>query len=288
MKEFLKKVLWATDFSEESKTALAYAEQVARSFGSHLTALHVVPDFAPVLYESHPDAQAELTGKIDLAKVEAQKKLEKMSDAQKVKFDKILIRQGSPAPVVVEAATEEKADLVVIGRKGYSDHDKTLIGGVAHQILRSSPIPVLITKKTDGHPKIKKILVPTDFSEHEDVERSYAWKLAKGFGASLGFLYVLELFGHDFRLADDLFDSVLKKFKARIKREHEDIEITDDVTRAARAYEGIVDYSESKGYDLIVMSTQVRKVARFFLGSTTEKVVTLSCLPVFAIPPDRD
>ncbi len=288
MKEFLKKILWATDFSDESMQALAYAEQVAKCFGSHLTALHVVPDFSPVLYESHPDAQAELTGKIDLAKVDAQKRLEKLGNEQKVKFDKILIHQGSPAQVVVEAAAEVKADLVVIGRKGFSDHDKTLIGGVAHQILRSSPIPVLVTKKTDSPPKIKKILVPTDFSEHEEVERAYAWKLAKGFGASLGFLYVLELFGHDFRLADDLFDSVLKKLKARIKREHEDIEITDDVTRAARAYEGIVDYAESNGFDLIVMSTQVRKVARFFLGSTTEKVVTLSTLPVFAIPPDRD
>ena len=211
-----------------------------------------------------------------------------MSHDQKVKFDKILIHQGSPADVVVDAATEEKADLVVIGQKGCTDHAKTLIGGVANQILRSSPVPVFVTKKTKTSPRIKKILVPTDFSEHEDVERAYAWKLAKGFGASLGFLYVLELFGHDFRLADDLFDSVLKKLKARIKREHEDIEVTDDVTRAVRAYEGIVDYAETNGFDLIVMSTQVRKVARFFLGSTTEKVVTLGCLPVFAIPPDRD
>ncbi len=288
MKEFLKKILWATDFSEESKTALAYAEKLAKTFNSHLTALHVVPDFAPVLYESHPDAEAELMGKINLAKVDAQKQLDRMSHEQKVNFDKILIHQGSAAHVVVDAAKEEKADLIVIGQKGCSDHQKTLLGGVAHQILRSSPIPVLVTKRTDAPPKIEKILVPTDFSEHEDVERDYAWRLAKGLDSSLGFLYVLELFGHDFRLTDEMFDAVLKKLKARRKREHEDIEISDYATKAIHAYEGIVDYAETKGFDLIVMSTQVRKIARFFLGSTTEKVVSLSCLPVFAIPPDRD
>ncbi len=288
MKEFLKNILWATDFSEESEEALLYAGDLAKTFGSHLTALHVVPDFAPVLYESHPDVQAELTGKIDVAKAEAQKTLEQMGQDRKIKFNKILIQQGSPAQVVVEAARAEKADVIIVGRKGCSAHGKTLIGGVAHQILRSSPVPVFVAKKRDAGTRIKKILVPTDFSEQEEIERNYAWKLAKGLQASLGFLYVLELFGHDFRLADDLFDSVLKKFKTRIKREHQDIEIVDDVTRAVHAYEGIVDYAESNDYDLIVMSTQVKKVARFFLGSTTEKVVSLSCLPVFAIPPERD
>jgi len=35
------------------------------------------------------------------------------------------------------------------------------------------------------------------------------------------------------------------------------------------------------------MSTTVRKLSRFFLGSTTEKVIAHSRVPVFAIPREK-
>jgi nucleotide-binding universal stress UspA family protein len=68
--------------------------------------------------------------------------------------------------------------------------------------------------------------------------------------------YVLELFGHEFRLTDEMFATVLMKLQTR-------------------------------KFDLIVMSTTVRKLARFFLGSTTEKVIAHSRVPVFAIPREQ-
>jgi len=144
-----------------------------------------------------------------------------------------------------------------------------------------------VTKKCQGAPSVKRILVPTDFSSREEVERDFAWKLARGFKASLGLLYVLELYGHDFRLTDELAKAVLEKLKARKAAEHGDIAISEDVYKAARASDGIVDYAAAHRYDLIVMSTHIGKVARFFLGSTTEKVVALSPVPVFAIPGER-
>jgi len=40
-----------------------------------------------------------------------------------------------------------------------------------------------VTKGTDAKvAPIGKILVPTDFSSKEDIERDYAWRLAKTFG----------------------------------------------------------------------------------------------------------
>jgi nucleotide-binding universal stress UspA family protein len=49
-------------------------------------------------------------------------------------------------------------------------------------------------------------------------------------------------------------------------------------------WEGILDYTGTKHFDLIVMSTTVRRLTRFFLGSTTEKVIAHSRVPVYAIP----
>jgi len=288
MTHHIKNVLCATDFSEESKEALAYANFFAKTFGAKLTALHVVPDFSPALYELWPQAQADLAGKIEGAKISAQAQLDHVCKTEGVCADKVVIREGSASKVILETAEQEGADLIVVGRKGISGREQNLIGSVTHQVLRSAHVPVLVTKGTKARPEaIKKILVPTDFTVEEDIERDHAWKLAKAFGASLRFLYVLELFGHEFRLTDDMFSAVLKKLQARKKREHEDVEITEDVTKAVHSHEGIIDYAETHKFDLIVMSTTVHKLARFFLGSTTEKVVAHSRVPVFAIPREQ-
>ena len=148
-------------------------------------------------------------------------------------------------------------------------------------------IPLAAAKARRAVGAVKKILVPTDFSGREEAERDWAWKLAKGFKGSLGFLYVMELFGHDFRLTDELFKAVLEKLKARRAKEHEDVPISEDVYKAHSAAAGIVDYASVHHYDMIVMSTHVGKVARFLLGSTTEKVIAGSPVPVFAIPPGK-
>ena len=284
----LKNILWATDFSDESKEALAHARRFAKAFGAKLTGLHVVPDFAPALYEALPNAQAELAGKIENGKSMAKARLDRLFEADGILPDKTIVAQGSAAKVIVETARKEGADLIVVGRKGVSGREQNLIGSVTHQLLRSAHVPVLVTKGTDGKVgPLDKILVPTDFSDEEDVERDHAWRLAKGLDASLVFLYVMELFGHDFRLTDEMFAAVLKKLQARKKREHEDVAIGEDVTKAVHSWEGIIDYAETKGFGLIVMSTTVSKLARFFLGSTTEKVIAHSRLPVFAIPRER-
>lgn len=284
----IKNVLWATDFSEESKEALAYANFLAKAFKAKLVALHVVPDFAPALYEAWPEAQAELIGKIEGAKASAKAKLEHMCEKQGVCANKIIVTEGAAAKVILKTAKKESAGLIVVGRKGVSGHEQNLIGSVTHRILRGARVPVLVTKGTDAKiGDLGKILVPTDFSSDEDVERDQAWKLAKVLGSSLTFLYVMELFGHDFRLTDEMFDSVLKKLQARKKREHRAIAIDEAVVKAVHGYEGIIDYADTKGFGLIVMSTTVRKLSRFFLGSTTEKVIAHSRVPVFAIPREK-
>lgn len=283
MPGFLKHILWATDYSEESDHALLYADLFSKTFGAKLSALHVVPDFSPVLYEAHPALEAELTGRVETAVAASEARIREISKSRGIAFGDVLVRKGSPAAAICRAITKEHADLVVLGLTG-ADKGEGAMGTVAREVLRNSSVPVLVTKKKKGRVCVEKILVPTDFTEGEERERDFAWNLAKGFKATLGFLYVMELFGHDFRLPDHLFDTLLRKLQERERREHEDIKIVEEVTSARRAYEGIANYGEKHAYDLIVMSTHVGRLARYFLGSTTEKVIARAGIPVFAIP----
>jgi nucleotide-binding universal stress UspA family protein len=287
MNALFKHILWATDYSEEAEEALRYAGLFAKTFGARLSALHVVPDFSPVLYESLPAAEAELTGKIEAATEAAESRIREISRTRGIEFSKVYIKKGPAAESVCEVANKEKADLIVIGRTGTSGPARSVIGSIAAKILRNSAVPVLVAKKAQTCSSVCRILVPTDFTIQEDVERDFAWKLARGFKASLLFLYITELYGHDFRLTDEHLGLVLGKLKARRRKEHVGVEILEDVYKAHNAAEGIIDYAKLHPFDLIVMSTQVGKVARFFLGSTTEKVIAHSPIAVFAIPPTR-
>jgi nucleotide-binding universal stress UspA family protein len=287
MAKFIKKILWTTDFSDEAQEALLYANSFAKTFNAEIVALHVVPDISPVLYDAALVVKGELEKRAVYVKEQTQKKFDALKKAKNLKFE-TLIKEGNAAKKIIDTAEEEKVDLIVLGRRGLSAIEKLFIGSVANQVLRSSPVPVLLTKKKAGKPRYKKILVPTDFSEQEEVERDFAWKLAKGFDSELTLLHVLELHDYEFtpRALDEMFDAVEKRLKQREKKEKEDIPVSEDVYRAINAAVGIVDYADTHKFDMIVISTCVQsKIERFFLGSTTEKVISYTHIPVFAIPP---
>jgi nucleotide-binding universal stress UspA family protein len=285
MKGFLKNILWPTDFSREAQEALLYADVFAETFDARITALHVAPDLSLALYEDSPAIQQELIRRRDSSKKSSRAKVQSIGQKKGISFKKIVVTEGSAAKKIIETAEKEKADLIVMGKRGQSVVEKILIGSVANHVLRHSPVPVLVTKKRKRKFEVKKILVPTDFTKGEDVERDFAWKLAKGFDASLTLLYVLELFGHDFRMAEEMFQTVLEKFKRREKKEGKRVAVSEEVTRAINAAIGVEEYARTHRFDLIVMATCASRLGRFFLGSTTEKVISSTDLPVFAIPP---
>ncbi len=285
----MKRILWATDFSDEASDALRYAAVFARVFGAELLALHVVPDFSPALYNTADAIKGELSSRIAGVKSKMLKRLDEQNRLEGLSF-RSLVKEGKAGEAIVAAAREEEADLIVMGKKGRTGLDRLFIGSVANQVLRSSPVPVLATKKRRGKPVFKKILVPTDFSDQEEIERDYAWELARGFNADIMLLSILELHDHNFapRVVEGMMDALRDRISQRKRRGKENFKVKEDVFPAVNASAGIVDYLETHKYDLIVISTCGQsRLERFFLGSTTEKVIAYSSMPVFAIPPAK-
>ncbi len=284
---FLKKILWVTDFSDEAQEAFIYAKHFANMFKAKLIALHVVPDFSPTLYSMTAVIKSELTKRLTSMKKDAERKLTTLQKKQRFEFKSIVL-EGNASKRIIETAEKQKVDMIIMGKRGTSAIEKLFIGSVANQVLRNATVPILLTKKRTGKPAFKKILVPTDFSKQEEVERDFAWKLAKGLDSDITLLHVLELHDYEFspRVLDEMLNSVLKRLKRRKTSEKEDIRVTEDVYRAINASLGVVDYADTQKFDMIVISTCVHsKLERFFLGSTTEKVISYSSIPIFAIPP---
>jgi len=178
MAKFIKKILWSTDFSDEAQEAFLYASAFAKAFHAKIVALHVIPDISPALYDAALVVKGEIAKRVAYVKKETQMKFDSLKKTKGVEFQ-TCIKEGNAAKKIIETAEEEKADLIVLGRRGLSAIEKLFIGSVANQVLRSSPIPLLLTKKKTGKARFKKILVPTDFSAQEEVERDFALEVGQ-------------------------------------------------------------------------------------------------------------
>jgi nucleotide-binding universal stress UspA family protein len=55
-----------------------------------------------------------------------------------------VVVDGDPVNALLNAAQEQTADLVVVGRRGASGHPETLIGSTSGQLVHRADIPVVV------------------------------------------------------------------------------------------------------------------------------------------------
>ncbi len=139
---------------------------------------------------------------------------------------------------------------------------------------------------------MKRILVPTDFSEQAENALKIAAKIAKTFGSELFILHSMEMPLHlatssdTGSLPDSLFYMKLaeKRFSELREKEFlEGITVNETIGRN-EIYEDIEDACKKNKINLIVMgSNGASGFKEMFVGSNTEKVVRTSITPVLVI-----
>ena len=141
-----KKVLFCTDFSENSDCACDYAFGIAKRDEGVLYILHVIP--------ANPDhynlerclAKAELdrvkaTLREDRERMYNDRYLSHIKDKANVR---VVTESGREDKKILEFARKENIDIIVIGTCGRTGIEHLFIGSVAEKIIRYSPIPVFI------------------------------------------------------------------------------------------------------------------------------------------------
>ena len=139
----IKKILFATDFSEGSRSALPYAVDIATRNGAKIFAVHVIFDLAKAAgwYVPHTSAEEVYA---DLEK-SARKELEKTfaEDMRKFKDYELVLLRGTPYEEITKFAQENNIDLIVLATHGRTGIDRLLFGSTAEQVVRYAPCPVL-------------------------------------------------------------------------------------------------------------------------------------------------
>jgi len=303
MKE-MKKIIWAMDGSQESNEALSYARFLAQKFDSKITGVHVIEIPEKLLHRYLNDPESELYYKwMEKAEESHRAKLTSIGDelfAQGVSFQGEILK-GEPNKRIVEFVRAEKADLIVMGRRGLGLLDRILIGSTTLKVLRESSVPVLAVKRDKGGTvDIRSILVPLDISEKVNSALSYAMNLAERINATVSVLYVFRLYTYDYETHYSVMEDLIKHSSDELAKRVEEVsvmrgihnkeatklEINTEVILGISSSVAIIDYASSKGIDLIVMSTHGRKgIRRVILGSVSEKVIQEAHCAVLALKP---
>jgi len=141
-----KKVLFCTDFSENSDCAFDYAFGVAKRDEGVLYILHVIPNI-PNQYYAALYSNKENFNKIkaaiqeDLAQKYNDQYLSQIKDKTKVK---IVTKSGREDEEILKFARKENIDIIVMSTHGRTGIKHVFLGSVAEKTIRHSPIPVFV------------------------------------------------------------------------------------------------------------------------------------------------
>jgi len=128
----LRRILFCTDFSENSERALNYAISATEEYGAELTLLHVLEEVpSPAKTE---EAIATATEQLDKLIPQEERKTLKIKTA---------VRIGKPYQQIIQLALEAQIDMVTMGVRGRGALDLAVFGSTTYRVLQLGPCPVL-------------------------------------------------------------------------------------------------------------------------------------------------
>ena len=155
-----KRILCPVDLSNFSLEAVKLAVKVAESSGATLYLLHVIDnpfdelymssltEADPALIEMYQNEPAK-RAKVLRRTVEHSEVLLKQFChpwVESLRQGQILVASGNPFEQILDAAEDQRIDLIVLATHGRTGVKRLLIGNVAEKVVRHAPCPVLTVK----------------------------------------------------------------------------------------------------------------------------------------------
>ncbi len=137
----IKRVLVATDFSNDSELAFRYGLSLAEEYQAELHLIHVLPvALAPALATMPVGIESDFQ--------RAARQLQQAIPGEAHLWCKVFqaVRAGQPYREILTYAEEHDIDLICLGEHGAGFTMRALFGSNADRVLRQAPCPVLIAR----------------------------------------------------------------------------------------------------------------------------------------------
>jgi nucleotide-binding universal stress UspA family protein len=152
-----KKIIVGTDFSDSSAVALYHAINLAERLKAQLHIAHITQASLTV----PTDLGLNVPPELEEAK-QARERLERMRTMIGGNLDvELHLRVGQPVTELLELVREIRPEMVVLGSHGRSAVMRMLLGSVSTELMRRSPVPVLVVPapgreaELDAQPKVE-------------------------------------------------------------------------------------------------------------------------------------
>jgi universal stress protein A len=137
------RILLATDLAASSEPATAETFRLAAQLGASVLIVNVIDagalrraaGYGPSLHQVRAARETSMQVLVERGR----------EHGLQISF---LIWEGDPAEAIVEAATAEAADLIVIGNRGHSGVGRALIGSVSDEVVRTAGCPVVVVRRS--------------------------------------------------------------------------------------------------------------------------------------------
>ena len=155
----IKKILYATDLSENARYAFGYAADLAQHYDTMITILYVMENMNHMAEIQIKDIIGQekwdrlKSEKLDSAtqKIKARledfcREMDSQIDSCRLLIEDIRITKGNPTEVILNTAKDIHADMIVMGSYGHNLLQGALMGGTARRVIRRSETPVLVVR----------------------------------------------------------------------------------------------------------------------------------------------
>ncbi|HUH27087.1 universal stress protein [Gelidibacter sp.] len=271
----MKKIIVPIDFSKYSEYALEAAAILAKKNNAEIFALHMLEMSDAILTASNDGPKPKMLFFLKLAQQKFDEFLSK-DFLQGIKVTPI-VKHSKVFSEVSEVAEEHNADLIVMGSHGVSGFTEVFVGSNTEKVVRHSKLPVLVIKQKPNNLTFETVIFPSDFTEKSvDVYKRVLETL--GENSNVHLLYV-NVPGENFKSTAEMEQNVanfLMKAEGNMNNLNKVHYVSDYSIQ-----QGIMNFSNLFGADLIVMPTHGRKgLANFFEGSISEDLANRANLPV--------
>ena len=271
----MKKIIIPVDFSPHSEYALETAAALAKHHNSELIVMHMLELSESIFSASSSDRNEETAFMLMVANKQFESFLDKpyledIAVTPMIKHHKVLKE-------VSEVAQHEKADLIVMGSRGHSNHDGLFTGSNTEKVVRYSELPVLVVKSKPVSVNFNSIVLATDFLEESIPAVKGALELLNELAQKVTLLHV-NLPNLSF-LSTDEIDKRVSEFLSVSELDNNNLNIAYIADHNVE--DGVLNYAKRQNADAIAMITHGRTgLSHFFGGSISEDLVNHANLPV--------
>lgn len=291
------RILVTTDLSEQSRGACIYAAELANRLGVPATFLHV-DELVEAGFRGSEELEAYFALANDVRR-EGAAQLRAALAEEGLGDHELVVVPGDAHEAILKYAEEQGFPLVVAARRSRPTLEERLVGSTTRKLLREASVPVLIVP-TDAPGfvagrELGPVVAPTDLHDISLLGVALGRELAAAMGTSSLAVNVL-----DWPSVSDLMVSapndLLTRVARRMKlnaidqlREHLAPlgvpESRQRVVNGPSPAEAIAELADSVDASLIVVpATSKGPFKRFFLGSTSTRLVKVANRPVLVLP----